>query len=66
MWKIQILFAGQWLTLPLAGFDSRDAAEWAVGKWKQANDCTGDPFRAVPAAEVERDAKPKYNPDDHI
>ncbi len=44
MWKVEIEFGGQWITLT-SGYAKRDDAEWAVGQWKQANDCTGDPFR---------------------
>ena len=45
-WEIQIDWNGRWITVQ-TGFKSQDAAEWATGQWKQANDCRGDPFRAV-------------------
>lgn len=28
-------------------FPTRADAEWAVAKWRQENDCRGDPFRVV-------------------
>lgn len=28
-------------------FDTRDAAEWWVGRWKQTNQCHGEPFVVV-------------------
>ena len=45
MWSIQILWADVWVTVQ-RGFKSRGDAEWSVAKWKQRNNCTGDPFRA--------------------
>lgn len=46
MWSIQIRWIHDWVTLR-SGFKSRDAAEWEAGKWKQLNNCVGDPFRFV-------------------
>lgn len=46
MWAIQIQFNGTWVTLQ-SGFATRDEAEWATAKWKQSNECYGDPFQAV-------------------
>lgn len=46
MWVIQVRWAGEWVTVQ-TGFPTRDHAEWATARWKQANDCRGDPFRAV-------------------
>lgn len=48
MFAIEIEFAGLWRTLA-TGFESRDAADSAVGEWKQANECYGDAFRVVHA-----------------
>lgn len=52
MWNIQIRWAGTWVTVQI-GLASRSDAEWAIGKWKQANNCTGDPFRAQLAEEFD-------------
>lgn len=41
MWNIELNFNGAWITLA-TGYDSRDDAEWTIGRWKQANDCKGD------------------------
>lgn len=45
-WTIQVNWNGHWVTVD-QGYKSQDDAEWATGKWKQANRCFGDPFRAV-------------------
>jgi len=47
MWEVQIRFVDGWTTLK-AGYKTRDDAEWAIGMWKQENNCTGDrDFRTV-------------------
>lgn len=51
MWVIQIEWNGTWVTVQ-TGFRNQDDAEWATAKWKQANDCRGDPFRAVTASQA--------------
>jgi len=40
MFQVQILFAEKWHNIdnPLA---TRDDANWAIGKWKQANNAPG-------------------------
>lgn len=57
MWSIQLNWNGTWVTVD-AGFATRDAAEWAAGKWKQAHNCTGDPFRAVETPTTPRTFNP--------
>lgn len=51
MWQVEIDWNGRWIKVE-DGFDSQDHAEWATAKWKQANDCRGDPFRAVRTQEA--------------
>jgi hypothetical protein len=46
MWILQINWNGTWITVQ-TGFPTRGEAEWAAGRWKLANNCRGDPFRAV-------------------
>lgn len=46
MWEVQMKWCDRWVIVA-GGYHSRDDAEWAIGLWKQANNCTGDPFRAV-------------------
>ncbi len=49
-WYAEINWSGTWVRMPQE-FPSRDAAEWAIGLWKQSADCTNDkPFRTVPEA----------------
>jgi hypothetical protein len=43
---VQIMWAGQWRTIA-SGYKSRSDAEWAIGTWKQENECFRDPFRVV-------------------
>jgi hypothetical protein len=45
-WCIQVNWNGNWVTVD-QGYKTQDDAEWAAGKWKSANKCFGDPFRAV-------------------
>jgi hypothetical protein len=51
MYEIQVFWSGVWITVQ-TGFKSRDAAEWATAQWKQANQCFGDPFRAIRSEEA--------------
>ena len=37
---IEFEFGGEWIRLPRE-FKSRDDANWAIGKWKQANNAPG-------------------------
>ncbi len=56
MWKLQVKFRADWRDFaPGVEFANKGDAEWAVASWKAANNCTGDPFRAV-AIEVEDEA----------
>jgi len=41
MWKVEIEFGGNWITLA-DGYARRDDAEWAVGRWKMKNKITCD------------------------
>lgn len=43
-WAIQVLWGDAWVTVQF-GFRSVDDAEWAIARWKQEHNCTGDPFR---------------------
>lgn len=57
MWEIQIQWHGRWVTVE-TGYMTQDFAEWATAKWKQANQCLGDPFRAAPSPPVPVEGDP--------
>lgn len=44
VWMVEMFFHGEWVVLK-KGYANRDAAEWAVAIFKQANDMRTDPFR---------------------
>lgn len=59
MWRVEIEFGGQWITLA-SGYAKRDDAEWAVGQWKQAHDIRDDSIFRYSQAPAPAPAAKKY------
>lgn len=45
-YDIQIEWQHKWVTIG-TGYATRADAEWTIGRWRQKNICSEDPFRVV-------------------